>query len=74
MYFGWVVVIVGAFIMMLTMGTTVGVFGLYVLPVSQEFGLSRADVNSGFALMNLGGAVIAPLVGRAADTFSTSKS
>lgn len=69
MYFGWVVVAVGALIMMLTMGTTVGVFGLYVLPVGAEFGLSRADVNSGFALMNLGGAVIAPLVGRAADTF-----
>jgi MFS family permease len=69
MYFGWVVVIVGALIMMLAMGTTVGVFGLYVLPVSQEFGLSRADVNTGFAIMNLGGAVIAPLVGRAADTF-----
>jgi sugar phosphate permease len=73
MYFGWVVVIVGAFIMMLTMGTTVGVFGLYVLPVSEEFGLSRADVNSGFAIMNLGGAVIAPLVGRAADTFSVRR-
>lgn len=73
MYFGWVVVIVGALIMMLTMGTTVGVFGLYVLPVSQEFGLSRADVNSGFAIMNLGGAVIAPLVGRAADTFSVRR-
>ncbi len=70
MYFGWVVVIVGAFIMMLAMGTTVGVFGLYVLPVSQEFGLSRADVNTGFAFMNIGGAFIAPLVGRAADTFS----
>lgn len=69
MYFGWVVVIVGALIMMLAMGTTVGVFGLYVLPVSEEFGLSRADVNTGFAIMNLGGAVIAPLVGRAADTF-----
>ena len=69
MYFGWIVVFVGAIIMMLVMGTTVGVFGLYVLPVSAEFGLSRADVNSGFALMNLGGAVIAPLVGRAADTF-----
>jgi sugar phosphate permease len=73
MYFGWVVVIVGAVIMMLTMGTTVGVFGLYVLPVSEEFGLSRADVNSGFAIMNLGGAVIAPLVGRAADTFSVRR-
>jgi MFS family permease len=69
MYFGWVIVGVGALIMMLTMGTTVGVFGLYVLPVGEEFGLSRAQVNSGFALMNLGGAAIAPLVGRAADTF-----
>ena len=67
MYFGWIVVFVGAIIMMLVMGTTVSVFGLYVLPVSSEFGLSRADVNSGFALMNLGGAVIAPLVGRAAN-------
>jgi MFS family permease len=73
MYFGWVVVIVGALIMMLTMGTTVGVFGLYVLPVGTEFGLSRAEVNSGFAIMNLGGAVIAPLVGRAADTFSVRR-
>ncbi len=68
-YFGWIVVVLAAVILMLTMGTTVSVFGLYVLPVGQELGLSRADMNSAFAIMNLGGAFIAPLVGRAADTF-----
>lgn len=68
-YFGWVVVVLCGIIMMLTMGTTVGVFGLYVIPVAEDLGLTRADVNTGFAINNIGGMLLAPLIGRAADTF-----
>lgn len=72
-YYGWVVVILGGIIMMLAMGTTVAVYGLYVIPVAEDLGLSRADVNTGFALNNLGGMLLAPLIGRAADTFPTRR-
>ena len=73
MYFGWVVVVLAGIIMMLAMGTTVAVYGLYVIPVAEDLGLSRADVNTGFALNNLGGMLLAPLIGRAADTFPTRR-
>jgi predicted MFS family arabinose efflux permease len=63
----WYVVGVAAVINMLAVGTTFGAFGLYVLPVSEEFGLSRADMNSALILFNLGAAVNAPLVGRMLD-------
>ncbi|MCB2048204.1 MAG: MFS transporter [Novosphingobium sp.] len=68
-YYGWIIVALAAVTMMLAMGTTVGVYGLYVIPVADELGLSRADVNTAFAANNIGGILLAPLIGRAADTF-----
>jgi MFS family permease len=63
-YYGWVMVAICMFTLMLTMGTTMGAFGLYVLPVSEAFGLSRATMNTGLILMNAGAAVAALFVGR----------
>jgi predicted MFS family arabinose efflux permease len=51
-------------------GTTFSSFGLYVLPVSHEFNLSRTDVNNAFILFNLGGALGAPFLGWALDRYS----
>ncbi|MCB2064476.1 MAG: MFS transporter [Novosphingobium sp.] len=68
-YYGWIIVVLAGLVMMLAMGTTVGVYGLYVIPVAEEMGLSRADVNTAFAANNIGGVLLAPLIGRAADTF-----
>lgn len=63
----WYVVGVAAVINMLAVGTTFSAFGLYVLPVSQELGLTRAEMNSALILFNLGVAINSPLVGRMLD-------
>jgi predicted MFS family arabinose efflux permease len=54
-------------IYMLVVGATFAAYGLYVLPVSAEFKLSRADINTGVILMNLGQALLAPFIGRLLD-------
>jgi predicted MFS family arabinose efflux permease len=68
-YYGWFIVAMAAWIYVLIVGTTFGSFGLYVLPVSKEFGLSRAEMNTGVILLSLGNAVLAPLLGRFLDRF-----
>ncbi len=68
-FYGWNLVIYAmagtAFITAIVQGA----FGLYVLPVSKEFGLSRADMNTVVILGSLGGAVMAPFLGWMADRF-----
>jgi predicted MFS family arabinose efflux permease len=66
-YYGWFVVAAAMLIYALVIGGTFSAYGLFVLPVSAEFGLSRADTNSGLILLNLGNAVLAPFVGRLFD-------
>jgi len=68
-YYGWVVVAICSLIVLLVMGTTVSVYGLYVLPVAEDFNLSRADVNTAFVVGNIGGALLSPIIGRLADTY-----
>lgn len=68
-YYGWIVVAISSLIVLLAMGTTVAVYGLYVLPVAEDFNLSRADVNTAFVVGNLGGALLSPIIGRLADTY-----
>ena len=66
-YYGWYVVGVAMVTYMLLIGISVSAFGAFVVPVSRDLHLSRADANSGLILMNLGAACLAPLVGRALD-------
>lgn len=68
-YYGWIMVAICMFTLMLTVGITMNIFGLYVLPVSEAYGLSRASVNTGMILMNAGAAVSALLVGRMLDRY-----
>ena len=70
MYYGWRVVVLSIVIYILVFGSTVSSFSLYVVPVSAEFGLSRAEMNAAFVLINAGSAIWAPLIGRALDRFS----
>ena len=70
MYYGWRLVAIAAFVYMLTMGTTYSALGLFVIPVSEEFDLSRADMNSALILLNLGSAVMSPFIGRMLDRYS----
>ncbi|WP_162527292.1 MFS transporter [Sphingomonas solaris] len=67
MFYGWVIVGVAATIYMLVVGTTYSAFGLLVLPVSAEFKLSRASMNSALILLNIGNACLAPIIGRLLD-------
>lgn len=66
-YPGWYVVALAGFTFMLVVGATIGSFGLFVLPVSKDLGLSRASMNTAYVLSQLGMAVWAPFVGRALD-------
>lgn len=52
---------------LLAMGTTAYGFGLLVKPIAAEYGLSRADVNSGLILLLIGMAAASPFIGRAFD-------
>ncbi len=67
MYYGWYVVMMAAAVYAVLMGATFNAFGLFVVPVSADLGLSRADINSGLILLNMGGALLAPVIGRMLD-------
>ena len=47
-YRGWWVLLAGYACTMLAIGSTTYTFGLFVAPMSETFGLSRADANTGF--------------------------
>jgi len=68
-YYGWYVVAMSALVFMLLIGSTFSAFGLFVVPVSKELGLSRAEMNSSIILLNIGNALVAPFVGRMLDRF-----
>ena len=55
---------------MLAVGGTIYIFGLFVVPVSEAFNLSRADTNNGLILNMLGMALWSPVVGRLLDRYS----
>lgn len=67
LFHGWWVVLAGFITTMMAIGSTTYAFGLFVEPLTAEFGLSRADANSGFIFLLLGFALWAPLVGRVLD-------
>jgi MFS family permease len=71
-YRGWYMVAIAMVIYMIIVGATFGSFGLFIRPVSQEFGLSRADANTALILLNIGSLFAAPLIGRMLD-FSSIK-
>ncbi|MFC4250641.1 MFS transporter [Sinimarinibacterium flocculans] len=67
LYRGWWIVAAGFVCTLLAIGGTTYSFGLFVTPLSEEFGLSRADANGGFIFLLVGFAVWAPIVGRLLD-------
>ena len=66
-YYGWFIVGAAMLVYTLVIGSTFGVFGLLVQPVSAELGLSRADMNTALILLNLGNGALAPFIGRLLD-------
>ncbi|WP_157217379.1 MFS transporter [Flavisphingomonas formosensis] len=67
---GWAIVAAMFVTTMLSVGTTLYAFGVLVKPISAELGLSRAAVNMGLVLLQLGGAVAGPMIGRMIDRAS----
>ncbi|MDG2003249.1 MAG: MFS transporter [Novosphingobium sp.] len=57
-------------VLLLVLGATMNSFGMYVIPASEDLGLSRADANTGIILVNLGLAALSPFIGRLLDTYS----
>lgn len=68
-YYGWCIVAISIVANMLVVGSTYTAFGLFVLPVSTDLGLSRADMNTALILLNFAGAAVAPVVGRMLDRY-----
>ena len=66
-YYGWYVVAFAMLVYICVTGFTFGAFGVFVLPVSKEFMLSRADMNTALIFKNLGNAIWAPIIGRLLD-------
>lgn len=73
MYYGWYVVMMAAAVYAVVMGTTFSAFGLFVVPVSEDLQLSRADMNTALILLNIGSAMLAPIVGRLLDRISARR-
>jgi sugar phosphate permease len=68
-YYGWFVLAASSVSEMLVMGATAYASGLFVLPLQAEFHISRADANSSILILFLGGALVAPLVGKLLDRY-----
>lgn len=70
MYYGWTVVAGGMVANAVMVGAFYASYGLFVLPIAGEFGLSRADANTGLVIVSMGIALIAPFLGRLLDKVS----
>lgn len=55
---------------MIVIGLTSFGFGLFVAPISDEFRLSRSEVNGGLIFLLIGMAMWSPLIGKALDQLS----
>jgi MFS family permease len=66
-YAGWYSVVISALTIMVTAGFTAYGFGLFIKPVSDELGISRANTNLGLILFHLGSAISSPFMGRLMD-------
>ena len=73
-FHGWWVVLVAGVGLSLSYGPIiVGTFGVFLKPLSQEFGWSRAGISLAFALANLVLSGALPLIGRVVDRLGARK-
>ena len=69
-YHGWIIVGIAILIYAAVIGSATSIFGLFVIPVSAEYGLSRASMNFAYVLISVGSAVLAPMIGPVLDRVS----
>jgi sugar phosphate permease len=72
-YYGWWVLAATAVIEMLTIGGTSYSAGLFILPLEQEFSLSRTAATSPLPISFIGAALMAPLAGYLLDRYNAQK-
>ncbi len=70
-YRGWIVLAAAFLSAMLAAGCGIHVFGLLVVAVTEEFGISRAEANNGMIALMLGAAIWSPIVGKLLDRMSS---
>ena len=68
-YYGWYIVGISLVLQMLTVGSTMNTFGMYVVEASKDLGLSRTSANLGLVMISLGTALFSPFVGRMLDVY-----
>ena len=67
---GWYLVGISIVVSTVLVGLVYSSFGLFVLPVSAEFALSRASMNTALILVSVGTALVAPPLGSLLDRYS----
>ena len=71
-YYGWLVLGAGFFILFLATGASTG-FGVFVVPMSDEFGWSRGTISAAIAIGWLVNGVTQPFIGRLFDRYGARK-
>lgn len=66
-FYGWVIVSVAGLAAFSQVSFFNPVLGVFIQPLSDEFGWSRATISAAITIGSLGGAVISPFVGRFID-------
>lgn len=69
-YPGWWVHAGLFFCAAVVIGSSAYTFGLFVVPVTEELSISRANISNGYIALLLGVALVSPFVGRLLDRFS----
>lgn len=73
-FYGWRVVAASAVALSMSIGPLlVYSFSLFVKPLTAEFGWTRGEVSVGSTLINLLGAVVAPMMGRLLDRWGSRR-
>ena len=62
-YYGWWIVAAGFLSLMLVNGSTIFLFGLLVVPISDDLQISRSVVNQGYILYLVGLTAWGPVAG-----------
>jgi MFS family permease len=69
-YYGWVIVAVAFLAVAVSFGPViVFTFGLFLRPISEEFGWTRGEVSLAFSVAALTVSAVSPLIGRLTDRF-----
>lgn len=68
-FYGWWLLAGSVLAMMVGSGVSFWAFGLYIEPLEEEFGWSRAAVTLGFSVSLLVSGLLSPFVGRWIDTY-----